>query len=90
MVGEVEKVRRTFIAQNLNYLQQDMAKGSGEYLAAYAKLHECNEEGTNLFGRSMKQEYFEIEKLNVAGDFESVFQVMERPFMNLKGHCPLT
>ncbi len=90
LVGEVEKVRKTFIAQNLNYLQQDMAKGSGEYLAAYARLHDCNEEGINLFGKSMKQKYFEIRKLDEYQDFDSIFQEMERPFMNLKGHCPLT
>ena len=90
MIGEVQNVRKTFIAQNLNYLKQDMAKGNGEYLAAYARLHECNEEGTALFGKTMKQKYFEIDQLNDAQDFESIFQVMEGPFMNLKGQCPLT
>ena len=90
MVGEVEKVRKTFIAQNLSYLQQDMAKGNGEYLAAYAKLHECNEEGTSLFGKTMKQKYFKIDELNKIRDFESIFQMMEGPFKEMKGHCPLT
>lgn len=90
MVGEVEKVRRTFIAQNLMYLQQDMAKGRGEYLSAYARLHECNEEGMSLFGRSMKEKYFEIEKLERSQNFESIYLMMEGPFMKLKGHCPLT
>ncbi len=90
MVGEVEKVRKTFIAQNLMYLQQDMAKGNGEYLAAYARLHDCNQEGTNLFGRAMKQEYFKIDQLNKVKDFESIFRMMEGPFTDMKGHCPLT
>lgn len=90
MVGEVEKVRKTFIAQNLNYLQQDMAKGNGEYLAAYARLHDCNQKGMALFGKSMKQKYFEIKKLDEFQDFDSIFRIMERPFIDLKGLCPLT
>ncbi len=90
LVGEVEKVRKTFIAQNLNYLQQDMAKGSGEYLAAYARLHDCSEEGTALFGKTMKLKYFEIKELDARQDFDAIYQKMETPFVRLKGQCPLT
>ena len=86
LLGEAVKVRKTFIAQNLPWLMRDMAKGSGEYLEAYASLHHCNEEGRSAFGREMKKRYFHINEQ----DFESVFRELEEGFTVLRSSCPLT
>jgi hypothetical protein len=83
MVGEIQNVRRTFIAQNLPYLMQDIAKGSGEYLSAYARLHDCNTAGNSQYGRVMKQQYAELTQL----DFEGIFLLMEAPFTEMKSVC---
>lgn len=86
LIGEVEKVRKTFISQNLQYLEQDISKGSGEYLAAYARLHGCTPEGVSKYGRKVKKDYF-----GIAGkDWETVFVKMEEPFKGLEQLCPLT
>lgn len=86
LIGEVENVRRTFIAQNLQYLEQDIAKGSGEYLEAYARLYDCTPEGVAQYGVRVKKEY-----LGIAGkDRETIFMKMEEPFNGLEQLCPLT
>lgn len=86
LLGEVGKVRRTFIAQNMKFLQQDISKGSGEYLEAYARLHDCTAEGVSQYGMKVKKEYFGI----VGQDWETVFLKMEEPFKGLEQLCPLT
>ncbi len=86
LLGEVKNVRRTFIAQNLKYLEQDIAKGSGEYLEAYARLHDCSPEGISQYGIRVKKEYF-----GIAGkDWETVLIKMEEPFKGIEQLCPLT
>lgn len=86
LLAETIKVRKTFIAQNLKYLEQDIAKGSGEYLTAYARLHDCTPEGVSQYGVKVKREYF-----GIAGkDWETVFMKMEEPFKGLEQLCPLT
>ncbi len=87
MVGAVDKVKKTFIAQNLKYLKQDMAKGTGEYLFAYAHLHECNLAGKRSFGRSIKRQYFKVEEFEKSSDFEGIYEEMERPFTMMKDLC---
>ena len=86
LLAENEMVRKTFIAQNLKFLEQDIAKGSGEYLAAYARLHECSPEGVTQYGIRLKREFFGI----IGKDWETVFMKMEEPFKGLERFCPLT
>lgn len=60
MIGEVSHDRKIFLAQNIDKLQVDIARGDGEYLQALAELYECPAKNYSDFARTLKDNYSNI------------------------------
>ena len=90
MLGQVEHVKRVFMAQNFLHMKADFAKGRGEYADSYAKLHGCNLEKQILFSSIIKTRYSDLLDIEAIDDFESIYQFLESHFDNdedLKNGC---
>jgi hypothetical protein len=55
-----ERAQEAFAEVNFESLAQEMAKGQGEHLTAFAYLLGCPEDGVNDFGRLTQRNYTQI------------------------------
>jgi hypothetical protein len=55
-----ERAQEAFAEVNFESLAQDMAKGQGEHLTAFAQLLGCSEESADELGRLTQRNYTEI------------------------------
>lgn len=59
MLGQIEDQKKYFIAQNLDNLIIDSARGNGEYVYAYAELAGCSRNARQKYSGFL-QKYFTI------------------------------
>lgn len=59
-LGQIEDQKKYFIAQNLEPLIMDSARGQGEYLNAYLSLSGCNQDGLQDAGRIVQKNFIKI------------------------------
>lgn len=85
-MANLESRKKTFIADNIDNLLKDIAKGSGEYAFAYAKLGGCDSIGQVQFTKEMKSRFV---KLRFDHSTETFYQLLEEPFHleSLKSNC---
>lgn len=60
MIGVAEHDKKIFIAQNLDQLKVDSARGQGEYLDAYASLSGCSKYATQKLGIAIQRNFTSV------------------------------
>lgn len=63
MIGKADHDSKVFIAHNKDKMLEDFAKGRGEYAYAFASLYRCDRISQQHFVISVKENYFELLKL---------------------------
>ena len=54
---QLDKQQETFVAKNHEALSEDMARGQGEYLVAYARVLGCSDASAATFASATQAEY---------------------------------
>lgn len=75
-----EDKRKSFIAENYEYLLKDISRGSGEYIYAYAKLHGCRYDRRKIYAERMKRIFHNFEGKNLPSDGKEIYETFESPF----------
>lgn len=78
MIGSIQERKQQFIAFNLDELKRDSAKGSGEYLDAYANLSGCSTIPNNPLSSVLKRNFIQIYGSNAEHGPEKVYNSIEQ------------
>ena len=93
LIGGSEQQRKTFVLANLDNLNEDFAKGSGEYSLTFAKMHGCSDIAPDRYAAIMKFNFETLLEIEQTENAEALFEYLERPFKNdsiLISACNLT
>lgn len=82
MLGVMENDKKVFIADNLDRMKDEFAKGSGEYSSSFARMHGCLQSGQTHFLKIMKKNYQSFREIETKSDFDKLYQYLEAPFQN--------
>ncbi|MCK5073797.1 MAG: DUF3015 family protein [Bacteriovoracaceae bacterium] len=88
MIGMAEHDKKVFIAQNLDNLQIDIARGQGEYLDAYAALSGCHQ--SEYFNKILQGNYKTIFGKNIDHSPKEVYEATNeliKSSTELNGTC---
>ena len=73
-----EDKKKLYVAQNLDNLKIDIAKGQGEYLNAYACLSGCDQKTQNELARLFQKNFTEIYGGGPEKEPRAIYESMEK------------
>jgi hypothetical protein len=80
MIGRLDHDKKVFVADNMDKMKDEFARGSGEYSKSFAKMHGCYKPGQDQFLKLMKGNYLILSEIESTDDFERLYQYLEASF----------
>lgn len=78
MIGMAEHDKKVFLVQNFENIKIDSARGTGEYIEAYAIVSMCDHKARNELSRAFQKNFTYIYGDSVEKQPEQVYESMER------------
>jgi len=77
MIGIANHDRKVFLAHNLDQIQNDSARGGGEYLQAYSQLSGCNLDASRKLSIILKENFIKIYGVDGSKQPQEIYESME-------------
>ena len=78
MIGFAGYDKKVFLAHNLDQMQNDSARGGGEYLQAFAILSGCSPEAQHRLFQAFQLNYQQIYGTTSERSIEAIYESMEK------------
>ena len=77
MIGIANHDKKVFLAHNLDQIQNDSARGGGEYLQAYSQLSGCDSDASKKLSIILKENFIKIYGVDGSKQPQEIYESME-------------